>query len=56
MDEFINVSHSFINGSSRYITTFCDLEIKKNKKLFILVFLILPFSWTRPRLKNRRLL
>ena len=34
MDEFINVSHIFINDVSRCIAIFCDLK-KKAKSSFI---------------------
>ena len=34
MDEFIDVSHVFINDISRYIAAFCDLK-KKTKRSFI---------------------
>ena len=34
MDEFINVSHIFINDISTYIATFCDLK-KITKRSFI---------------------
>ena len=33
MDEFINVSHVFINDISRYIATFCNLK-KRTKSSF----------------------
>ena len=32
MDEFINVSHVFINEISRYIATSGDLKNERNKK------------------------
>ena len=38
MDEFIYVSHVFINDISRHVATSCDLKNKRNKKFFILVF------------------
>ena len=38
MDEFINVSHVFINYISRYIATSCDFKNERNEKFFILVF------------------
>ena len=34
MDEFMNVSHIFINDISKYIATFCDLK-KRTKSSFI---------------------
>ena len=41
MDEFINLSHVFINDISRYIATFCDLKKRKKVLLFCSVFLSL---------------
>ena len=57
MDEFINVSHVFINEISRYIATSCDLKNERNKKtLHLVFFFIVPLSSTHPRFKNLGLL
>ena len=46
MDEFMNVSHAFINNISRYIAAFCDL-----KKIMKVSFIINTFlSFQCPRL------
>ena len=44
MDEFINVSHAFINYISRYIATSCDFRMKGTKSsLFQCSFFIYSF-------------
>ena len=45
MDEFVNVSHVFINDISTYIATFCELN-KRAKSSFIF-YCFLPFHCRR---------
>ena len=51
MDEFINVSHVFINDIT--ISGITITEEKKKKFFYNLVFFIPPLSSTHPRFRNR---
>ena len=53
MNEFINVSHVFVNDISRYITTSCDLK-KRTRFFYVLMFFYLSIVLDSPYILKKK--